>query len=208
MLTILTPTFFVLALGYAAWRYCLFDGEKSKGLTELVLDFALPVALFIGIVTSLHQEILQVILLFQAFFFVLLSLYAIVFIVTRFIFHKTNHKRGCRHDYNIYKNNHPFTPKQVVNVFDLGYLGVEKDFPGQLSALPYKNQRNQQELSAEEKDYNTFHSKKRIVMEHTICRLKKYRIFADIFRNKLRRYSKVSDIVSGLVNYRIMNCHN
>ena len=121
-----------------------------------------------------------------------------------FIIHKTNHNRGCRHDYNIYKNNHPFTPKQVVNVFDLGYLGVEKDFPGQLSALPYKKQRNQQELSAEEKDYNTFHSKKRIVMEHTICRLKKYRILADIFRNKLRRYSQVSDIVSGLVNYRIM----
>ena len=24
--------------------------------------------------------------------------------------------------------NHPVTPKQVVNVFNLGYLGVEKDF--------------------------------------------------------------------------------
>jgi hypothetical protein len=47
-----------------------------------------------------------------------------------FIIHKTNHNRGCRHDYNMYKNNHHFTPKQVVNVFDLGYLGVEKDFPG------------------------------------------------------------------------------
>ena len=122
-----------------------------------------------------------------------------------FIIHKTNHKRGCRHDYNIYKNNLPVTPKQVVNVFDLGYLGVEKDFPGQLSALPYKKQRNQQELSAEEKDYNMFHSKKRIVMEHTICRLKKYKILADVFRNKLRKYNKVSDIVSGLVNYSIMN---
>ncbi len=27
----------------------------------------------------------------------------------------------------------------------------------------------------------------------------------DIFRNRLRKYDKVSDIVSGLVNYRIMN---
>jgi len=120
------------------------------------------------------------------------------------IIHKSGCKKGRRHDYDIYKKNHSVTPKQVLNVFDLGYLGVEKDFPGQLSALPYKKQRNQQELSAEEKDYNTFYSKKRIMMEHTICRLKKYRIFADIFRNKLRRYSKVSDIVSGLVNYRIM----
>ena len=46
-----------------------------------------------------------------------------------YVIHKTNHKRGCRHDYNIYKNNHPVTPKQVVNAVDLGYLGIEKDFP-------------------------------------------------------------------------------
>ena len=121
-----------------------------------------------------------------------------------FIIHKTNHKRGCKHDYDVYKNNHPVTPKEVVNVFDLGYVGIEKDFPEQLSALPCKRKRNL-ELSQEEKEYNVIHAKKRIVIEHTICRLKKYRIFADIFRNKLRKYNKVSDIVSGLVNYRIIN---
>ena len=62
-------------------------------------------------------------------------------------------------------------------------------------------------LSQEEKEYNLQHAKKRIVIEHTICRLKKYRILSDIFRNKLRKYNKVSDIVSGLINYRIMH-HN
>jgi hypothetical protein len=46
-----------------------------------------------------------------------------------FILHKVNHKKGRRHGYDIYKNNHPLIPKQVVNVFDLGYLGVDKDFP-------------------------------------------------------------------------------
>ena len=96
------------------------------------------------------------------------------------------------------------TPKQVVNVLDLGYLGVETDFPEQLSALPYKKKRNQC-LSQEEKEYNIIHSKKRIVVEHTICRLKKYKIMSDIFRNKLRKYGKVSDIVVGLTNFRIMN---
>jgi hypothetical protein len=120
-----------------------------------------------------------------------------------FIIHKTNQKRGCRHDYDIYKNNHAVTPKQVVNVFDLGYLGIESDFPEQLSALPYKKKRNL-ELSEEEKEYNKNHSKNRIVIEHTICRLKKYRIMSDVFRNKLRKHNKISDIVSGLVNYRIM----
>ena len=102
------------------------------------------------------------------------------------------------------KKNHPVTPKQVVNVFDLGYLGVERDFPDQKSSLPSKKKRNQKELSQEEKEYNHNHSGKRIVIEHTICRMKKHRIMGDIFRNRLRKYNRVSDIVSGLVNYRIL----
>jgi hypothetical protein len=114
------------------------------------------------------------------------------------------YKKGRRHDYYIYKENHPVTPKEVLNVFDLGYLGVEKDFPEQPSVLPNRKKRNL-ELSQVEKEHNKDHSKKRIVIEHTICRLKKYMILSDIFRNKLRKYNKVSDIVTGLINYRIMN---
>ena len=42
------------------------------------------------------------------------------------IIHKVSYKKGSRHDYDIYKENHPVTPKQVVNVVDLGYLGSRK----------------------------------------------------------------------------------
>jgi hypothetical protein len=62
-------------------------------------------------------------------------------------------------------------------------------------------------LSEEEKDYNRIHSKKRIVIEHIIYRLRKYRIINGVFRNKLRKYNRISDIVSGLVNYRIMSLY-
>jgi hypothetical protein len=111
------------------------------------------------------------------------------------IIQKANHKKGHRHDYDVYKKNHPVTPKEVVNVADLGYLGIEKDFPQQLSSTPNRKKRNQ-ELSDDHKNYNKKnHSKKRIVIEHTICRLKKYRILADVFRNKLKKYNKVYNIV-------------
>src|SRR5206468_794774 len=102
------------------------------------------------------------------------------------IIHKTKYKKGRRHDYDIYKKNHPAIPKQVVNVFDLGYLGVEKDHPEQLSSIPNRKKRNMQQLSDDHKEYNKSHAKKRIVIEHTICRVKKYRIMSDVFRNKLR----------------------
>ena len=67
------------------------------------------------------------------------------------IIHKTKHKKGKRHDYDIYKKNHPVTPKQVVSVFDLGYLGVEKDFPDQKSSCQTKRSQTQSYL-IDEKD--------------------------------------------------------
>ena len=33
------------------------------------------------------------------------------------------------HDYEIFKNKPPLIPLQVENVFDLGYMGVQNDFP-------------------------------------------------------------------------------
>jgi len=121
------------------------------------------------------------------------------------IVYKTNHKqRGRRHDYRIYRKNHPELPDEVTSMFDLGFVGVEKDYPEQKSSLPIKKEKGY-ELTTQEKEYNHNHSAKRIVIEHVICRIKKYKIMSDIFRNKLRKYDKVSDIVSGLVNYRISN---
>ena len=58
------------------------------------------------------------------------------------VIHKLRYKKGRMHDYDIYKKNRLITSKQVLNVFDLGYLGIEKDFPEQLSALPNRKKRN------------------------------------------------------------------
>jgi hypothetical protein len=121
------------------------------------------------------------------------------------IIYKTKHRHtGRKHDYNVYKKNHPKLPKDVVNMFDLGFLGVKDDFPQQLSSLPFKKEKDC-ELTVQQKEYNREHSRRRIAIEHVICRIKKYRIMNDIFRNRLKKYDKVSDIVSGLVNYRTMN---
>lgn len=119
--------------------------------------------------------------------------------------YKSKHKQiGKKHDYNIYKKDHPKLPKEVVSLFDLGFLGVQKDFVEQKSSLPIKKEKDCK-LSSQEKEYNRNHSKRRIVIEHAICRLKKYRIMNDVFRSKLRKHDMISDIVSGLINYKIMN---
>src|SRR5215469_9792668 len=85
----------------------------------------------------------------------------------------------------------------------LTYLGVKKDFPTVKYVLPFKKKKKS-ELSDEEKKYNRKHSKLRIIVEHTVSRIKKFGIMGTKFRNKLGRYDNASDIVSGLVNFRII----
>jgi hypothetical protein len=46
-----------------------------------------------------------------------------------------------------------------------------------------------------------------VVVEHTISRIKKFRIIGEEFRNRLRWYDRAADIVSGLVNLRTMGAN-
>jgi hypothetical protein len=95
-------------------------------------------------------------------------------------------------------------PNDVFNMFDFRSFGIETDYTEQRSSLPIKKEKGC-ELTTEEKEYDKNHFKKRIVIECAICRLKKYRIMNNIFRNRLRKYDRASDTVAGMVNYRIMN---
>jgi predicted permease len=53
--SVLLPILFVIALGYFAGRTKEFDADQVKGINELVLDFALPAVMFVGIVkTAAH----------------------------------------------------------------------------------------------------------------------------------------------------------
>ena len=52
----------------------------------------------------------------------------------------------------------------------------------------------------EEKEYNKNHSKRRIVIEHTICKVKKYKILADVFTKK-----QIEKIQQG-IRYSIRPC--
>lgn len=119
------------------------------------------------------------------------------------ILYKTGHMNGRKHDYDIYKHNHPVPPSQVDNIVDLGYLGIQKDYPTIKSVLPIRKKKNTL-LSDDDVRYNKNHSRLRIIVEHTICKIKKFGIMGTKFRNRLRRYNNISDIISGLLNFRVM----
>ena len=118
------------------------------------------------------------------------------------IIHKSTHCPGSHHDYKIYKSKHPTLPEELMVFYDLGYLGVERDFPQQISILPYKKKKGK-ELTISQKEWNKLQSKIRIKVEHIIAQIKKFRINSDTFRNRLCRYDVISEIVCGLVNFKI-----
>ena len=118
------------------------------------------------------------------------------------IIHKPPHSTGRRNDYGILKVKLPVLSEELLVFYDLGYLGVEKDFPDQISILPYKKKKGK-ELLDYQKEWNKSQSKIRIKVEHAISKIKKFRISSDTFRNKLCRYDTISDIVCGLVNFKI-----
>lgn len=118
------------------------------------------------------------------------------------IIHKSTHAPGSYHDYKIYKSKHPTLSEELLIFYDLGYLGVEKDFPDQISIIPYKKKKGKK-LTDSQKEWNKAQSKIRIKVEHIIAQIKKFRINSDTFRNRLCRYDTISEIVCGLVNFKI-----
>jgi DDE superfamily endonuclease/Helix-turn-helix of DDE superfamily endonuclease len=128
------------------------------------------------------------------------------------IVHRTNHARGRRNDYAIFKRTRPELPEGVRPGVDLGYNGIQNDFPGMKAMIPFKKRspgrghkgEKARPLTPHQKRFNTELSRARVVVEHTISRVKKFNIFGQEFRNRLKRYDVMTDIVCGLVNFRIL----
>lgn len=127
------------------------------------------------------------------------------------IVHKTMHVSGRMHDYSLFKRSRPHLPDEVQAEGDLGYLGVKKDYPFLNFVVPFKRESpgrgkrdvKAQELPSEQQAFNKALARERVVSEHANSRVKKFLIWGSEFRNRLRHYDVATDIVSGIINFRI-----
>jgi hypothetical protein len=115
----------------------------------------------------------------------------------------TGHERGKKHDYEIFKRKHPPLPPDVEVDADSGYQGIQKDFPSLKSKIPVKKPRGKS-LEKKDKKHNRSLSKERMVVEHVIGRMKKFKIMGGKFRNRLTRYDTMTSVILGLINFRVM----
>lgn len=71
----LAPIFFVMALGYAAGRWRIVDNRQVDGFNLLVMDFALPAALFAAAAAAPRREMLAQAPLFAVLAIVMMVLF-------------------------------------------------------------------------------------------------------------------------------------
>ncbi|KKW19556.1 MAG: hypothetical protein A2W52_01240 [Candidatus Taylorbacteria bacterium RIFCSPHIGHO2_02_49_25] len=106
------------------------------------------------------------------------------------IVHISESVPGNVHDKKLFDQSGVILPDTAKG--DLAYLGTN-------IAIPLKSSKLHQ-LTQRQKDHNTRHSRKRIIVEHVFASLKAYRILADRFRGALAHYHQYFLIVCGLRN--------
>ena len=93
-------------------------------------------------------------------------------------------------------------PEGVGALGDLGYVGISKLHPHGQGATPRKKPRGQPR-PPEDVAFNTAFAKRRIVVEHSILRLRHYQALTQTDRNHRQQHTARVIAVAGLVNRQI-----
>ena len=83
---------------------------------------------------------------------------------------------------------------------DTGYQGLQKIHAN--TAMPKKKSKKKP-LSGEEKQQNSKLSSQRVLNEHIIGRIKRFKIIADKYRNRRKRFGLRFNLIAGICNYEL-----
>jgi hypothetical protein len=109
----------------------------------------------------------------------------------------TNFSNGKRHDFRLFKESGVrFRPKTKV-LTDTGYQGLYKLHTD--SDLP-KKKTKKQPLTRADKKTNKKLSSERALNENVIGMLKRFKIIADKYRNRRKRFGLRFNLIAGLYN--------
>ena len=108
--------------------------------------------------------------------------------------------QGRQHDFALFKASGVQFDPETESLQDSAYQGISQYHHN--SYVPKKKPQNG-ELSSLEKDYNRELAKERIGIEHVNRRLKIFKIIAERYRNRRRRYGLRCNLLSAIYNYEL-----
>ena len=111
---------------------------------------------------------------------------------------------GKAHDGTIFKKTTPVNPNILV-LGDSGYRGIQKVHAN--TQLPIRHKEDIAKLNEEQNDVrkaaNKAISSKRMKIEHIIGRIKRFKIVADRYRNRRKRFHLRFNLICGICNFEL-----
>ena len=106
---------------------------------------------------------------------------------------------GKAHDVTMFKSTTSVNPKTLL-LGDSGYRGIQKVHANCKYPLRHKEDKARMPDS-ERHAYNKAISSLRMKIEHIIGLIKRFKIAAERYRNKLKRFGLRFNLICGVVNY-------
>lgn len=108
--------------------------------------------------------------------------------------------KGRTHDFRLFKHSRTHIHPDTMVLADLGYLGLEKLHAH--SFLPVKASKHHP-LTYEEKHANRTLARLRLHIERVIGRLKVFRILAERYRGRRKRFGLRFNLIAGIHNVEL-----
>lgn len=112
-----------------------------------------------------------------------------------------NFDNGKKHDFKLFIESRIAIEKKTAIYGDSGYQGICKLHNNSLT--PQKASKKHK-LTKEEKRNNREISRKRILIENVIGKIKIFRILAERYRNRRKRYNLRFNLIAGIYNFERM----
>ena len=112
----------------------------------------------------------------------------------------TAHGQGKMHDFRLFKQSRIPLKQTIKCLVDKGYQGIQKLHAN--SQVPQKKPRKGA-LSDEAKKRNRELARQRVIGEHVHRKLKIFKILADRYRNRRKRFGLRFNLIAGLYNYEL-----
>lgn len=112
----------------------------------------------------------------------------------------TTFSDGKTHDFKLFKNSKVRLQSTTNLKVDTGYLGITKFHIN--SDIPCKSSKYKP-LTKEKKAYNRNLASERVLNENVIGKIKRFKIIADRYRNRRKRFNLRFNLIAGIykLNY-------
>lgn len=112
----------------------------------------------------------------------------------------TNFSNGKKHDFKLFKESKTHIHPETTTITDTGYQGIQNIH--KKSELPKKRSKKNP-LTKEDKENNRKLSSQRVLNENVIGMLKPFKVIADKYRNRRKRFGLRFNLIAGIYNYEI-----